>query len=632
MNPTDGRASRHRFLWAGLIVLLTLAAFAPTLRGGFIWDDDVHVTNNPALRSPHGLARIWLEPGAVPQYYPLLHTLFWIEYHLWRLNPFGYHLVNVLLQALNGVLLWRVLARLKVPGAWIAAAIFAVHPMQVESVAWITEGKNLLSGAFYLSALLAYGRFSPWEAAPGPPNNPRRFYWLALALYLCALLSKTVACSLPAAILLLIWWKRGCVRRRDVLPLLPFFAAGAALGLTTAWIEKYHVGARGPEWSLTLADRMLIAGRALWFYAAKLVWPRDLMFIYPRWRIDAGDWHQWLFPAAAIAVIATLWTVRARAGRGPLVAVLFFAGTLAPALGFVDLYPMRYSFVADHFQYLAGIGLMALVAAGITTALRSPVRRGGITVALILFLGVLSWRHCGAFSSSETLWRDTLAKNPNGWMARDNLGLLLLDQGNIDEAIAQQVEALRINPGDAVTHDNLGTALVRAGRIQEAIEQYQQALQINPNAAATHDNLGHALARAGRIPEAISQYQQALQLNPDDAATRNNLGHALAQTGQLPEAIAQYQQALQINPDDAVTHNNLGNTLARANRLPEAISQFEQALQIKPDFAEAHYNLGNALAQTGGIQEAITQYEEAVRLRPNFAEAREQLARLRVAP
>jgi hypothetical protein len=351
---------RRPIVCGGLLVLLTLVAYLPVLQyGGFIWDDDFYVSNNPLLRSVNGLVRIWTEPTATPQFYPLVHTTFWIEYHLWQLNPFGYHLVNVLLHALNAVLFWRLLTKLDLPQAWVAAAVFALHPVCVESVAWISERKNVLSAFLYLSSALVYVEFWMWG------SDKRRWvpYAAAFALFVGALLSKTVTCTLPATLLIVLWWKRGRIKWGDVLPLVPFFVAGAALGLTTAWIERYRAGAMGGEWDLSFADRWMVAGRAVTFYAAKLLYPHPLSFVYERWQIVAGAWQQWLFPLGVIALLATLWALRERIGRGPLAAAAAFVAILGPALGFVNVYPFRYSFVADHFQYLASLAVITLVAA-----------------------------------------------------------------------------------------------------------------------------------------------------------------------------------------------------------------------------------------------------------------------------
>lgn len=260
--------SRKEFwLGLGLIVGFTIVAYLPALDCGYIWDDDLYVTANTRLHDLNGLRRIWFEPTSGPQYYPLTFTTFWAEYQLWQLRPLGYHLGNVLLQAANGVLVWIVLRRLRVPGAWLAGAIFSVHPVHVESVAWITERKNVLSGVFYFTSLLAYLRFAGLDPPTGdrPATNQSHWYWLALTLFACALLAKTVACTLPVAIVLLIWWKRGRIAGSDVVQLVPFFGLSLAMGLATSWVERSHTGAVGEEYSFTLVERCLIAGRIVWF-------------------------------------------------------------------------------------------------------------------------------------------------------------------------------------------------------------------------------------------------------------------------------------------------------------------------------------------------------------------------------
>jgi len=599
-SPATETYFAHRpWLLALVLVIATFVAYQPVWHAGFIWDDDRYVTNNLPLRSPAGLERIWFEPGATVQYYPLVFTTFWAEYHLWKLQPLGYHLVNVLLHSVNAVLLWRVLRRLGVPSSWWAAAIFALHPVSVESVAWVTERKNVLSALFYFLAVLAYLRFRPLNGRRRSSRMQLAAYPLALVLFLCALLSKTVTCSLPAVLMLLVWWKTGQVERRDVRALAPLFVLGVASGFMTTWMEKHSVGASGAEWELSFVQRCLVAGRALWFYAGKLFWPRNFTFIYPRWEMDASVAWQYFFPVAALAVLIALWLLRSRIGRGPLVAVLCFAGTLVPALGFFNVFPFRYSFVADHFQYLACIGLISL-AVSTSTAICERAGQWGrdwgklAAAIVLLILGVSTWRQARIYQNSETLWRDTLAKNPQCWMA----------------------------------HENLALALRGLGKMQETVEQYELTLRIKPDHAEAHNGLAVALLELGKVPEAMSHLEQALQIRPDYAEAHYNLGGALMEQGRLPEAIGHYEQALRIEPDNADAHNNLGAALLRQGRLPEAISHCEQALRIEPDFAGAHCNLGVALEHAGRLQDAISHYEQALRIQPDFTEARNALARL----
>ncbi len=600
---------RRRMLpvWqGGLIILLVFLAYLPALRGGFIWDDDYYVTQNPTLHDLGGLQRIWFKVGAVPQYYPMVHTTFWLEYHLWGLNPVGYHLINVLLHATAAILLWQVLLRLRIRGAWLAAVLFALHPVCVESVAWITERKNVLSAVFYFAAALAYLRFAAL-AEPGGPNRLRWYWYLgALVLFMAALSSKTVTCSLPAALLLVSWWKKGRVQRGDILPLLPFFVLGVGLGLLTAWIEKYHVGAQGAAWSLTFSERCLIAGRALWFYAGKLVWPVPLAFIYPRWKIEPAVWWQWLFPVAAAGVVAGLWLARRRLGKGPLVAVLFFAGTLGPALGFVNVYPMRYSFVADHFQYLAGVGLITLCAAGLARMPRI------IPATLVVLLGALAWQQAGIYRNLETLWRDTLAKNPDCWLAHNNLGLLLNNQGRNEEAMEHYRKAVQIDPNDFEALYNLGIALAAQGQFNEAIENFRKAIQIKPNDCDALNNLGIALAAKGRFDEAFENFRKAIQINPNDCDALDNLGTALAERGQFDEAIENYHKAIQINSNRPQTFFHLGTTLGQSGRTREAVVQYREALKLNPNLAGALNNLAWILASNP--DDELRNGAEAVRL------------------
>jgi len=605
-EPIGGASHQRKDAWKSslvgsvLIILLTVLAYLPVMRGGFIWDDDFWTARiSGLLRGVSGLCKMWRQPTALQQYYPLSGTTFWLDYHLWGFWAPPYHVESVLLHAISAVLFWQLLRRLETPGAWLAAAVFALHPVMVESAGWITERKNVLSLVFYLGALLAYGRFNSfWREDNGSPARHWGAYVLAVLLCLDALLAKTTTFSLPAVIVLIGWWKRGRVRwRDDVLPTLPMFALAIGLCRMTARLEKTHVGALGPDFALTFPERWLIAGRATWFYIGKLLWPANLCFVYPRWQPDAGSWQQWLSPAAAAGVLVAPWLARHRIGRGPVTAAFFFVGTLFPLLGFFNAYGMRYSFVWDHWVYLPSLGLIALAAALAARAavvLRAPPVFHGVAALVLVALGSLTWKQARIYQDSETLWRDTLTKNPRCWMAHTNLGYVLLQQGNVGDAIAHYEQALRIKPDDAEAHSDLGTALYQTGQPEEA----------------------------------VAHYEQSLRINPDDADVRYNLANALRSLGRTPEAIEQYEQALRTRPDFAEAHNNLGIALGQAGRMPEAIAHFEQALRIQPEYAEAHANLGYALAQLGRVPEAIGQYEQALRINPNLAGAQNALARL----
>jgi tetratricopeptide (TPR) repeat protein len=647
---------------ASMLLLLTLIAYAPSLRSGFVWDDDVHVTANAALTSPHGLRSIWFDPAATPQYYPLTHTTFWIEHHLWGNSPFGYHFDNIFLHLINALILWWLLDSLGVAGAWLAAAIFALHPVHVESVAWITERKDVLSGLFYLLAMATFLRF--YGLIEGPAAAARTLYATGFAFFLCALLSKSVTATLPVALLIILWWKRDRIRAREVAALVPLAAVGVVSGLVTVWLEKHHVGAQGDLWNLSILQRCLLAGRAPWFYAGKLLWPMRLSFFYPRWPIDPAAWWSYLFPLGALALAAGLWAARGKIGKGPFAAAAFFAATLFPALGFFDVYPMRFSWVADHFQYLASIGPIALAAAaaatwasqlGAAAAQAAPVA----AYALLVLLCGLSWRQSLIYKDAETLWRDTIAKNPASWSPHNNLGVLLMERGEAQEAIREYTEAARLAPESWTPHRNLGVAFRRAGQRPEAIREYEAALTLNPEVIDAHVDLANLMAEtgsidaaiehyqqairrdpknpaipydlgvtlleAGRAPAAIGPFEQTLRLDPSHTGARTGLGDALAQLGRTGEAIEQYNEALRRDPAAAETHNNLGNALVKWGKNPEALEHYRQALRLKPDYAQAANNLGLALTHLNRLPEAIEAYRDAIRIQPGFAEAHNNL-------
>jgi protein O-mannosyl-transferase len=599
MSQIIGRyfcSSRLRIYSLALILCaLTLVVYQPAWNGGFIWDDDYYIVNNELLTAPDGLRRIWFSLDSPSQYFPLVYTTFRVEHALWGLNPTGYHWVNLFLHVANALLVWRVLMRLKVPGAWLAGAIFALHPVQVESVAWITERKNVLMGFFFLLTLLAWIAF-----VDGRTKRPWYFYWLALILYALALAAKTTACTLPAALLLILWLKKDRIDKQRLAQVVPFLLLGVAMGLLTVWWERYHIGTQGPLFALGPVERILIASRALWFYVSKLTWPSNLIFIYPRWTISPTHPLDYVWLVAAAAVAAAIYFGRRHIGRSVEVAALFFVATLSPVIGFIMLYTFRYTFVADHYQYLACIGPIALASAGVAS-LAGTFKESrhfvfGIVVCLVVTLAVLTWRQSAMYNDIEALWRTTLARNPNCWMAHNNLGIVLFQKGETDQAIAHYRQTLQMEPDFWHADYNLGSALLRKGEVDEAIVYCNRAVTIEPNDPDAQVALGNALVQKKRIDDAIPHYQKALTIRPYYFPAHYSLSHALLEKGEIDAAIFHCRAALSVQPENADARENLAVALDEKGQTADAIMQYEKALKISPGSVSAQNNLAWVLA------------------------------------
>jgi protein O-mannosyl-transferase len=584
-NPANTAQRRSDWFFCLILAAVTILAYQPAWHGGLLWDDD-NCTTPPELRTLDGLRRIWFQPRAIAQYYPLLFSSYWLQQRLWGDSTTGYHLVNLLLHIGCVVLVLKILRFLRIPGAELATIVFALHPVNVETVAWIAERKNTLSGLFGLGATLWYLKFDE--------SRSRRSYALAIGLFLLGLLSKTAIVTLPLALLAILWWKRGTIFwRRDVAPVIPFLFLSATAGLITSWLEYSSIGYRARTLDLSLLDRCLVAGRAFWFQLGNLFWPSNLMFVYPRWEINAAVWWQYLFPIGVLVLLALLWSSQ-RWSRAPLAGVIIYILLLLPSLGFLNIYFFIYSFVADHWQYLACLGIITPCASGIVL-LSGRFKRWRVWLepAVTLLIGgmlfLLTSQQSRMYTDNETLYRTTIARNPACWMAQVNLGNILYKANRIPEAMELFKQAGEIQP--AVAHYSLGNALIDKGRTADAIEEYRKALRINPDYAEAFNNLGSALLLAGRTPEAIHEYEQALRLNPAYAKAHNNLGNALVQTGRASEAIDHYKKALRIYPNSADAHNNLGAALAQMGRVSEAIEQVKAALRIDPNNVDARNNL-----------------------------------------
>ena len=635
-----------------MLVAALFLVYRPVWHGKPLWDDDAHLTK-PGLESISGLWRIWHEPGATQQYYPLTHSLFWIEHRIWGGETTGYHLLSIILHATSAWLLAILLLRLKCRAPWFAAALWALHPIQVESVAWISEQKNTLSGLFYIGAALAYLHFSglvesagcsrPVKATYRRKVHSPNLYLLALGLFLLGLLSKSTVATLPLVLMLVIFWQNDRLDwRRDILPLIPFVVIGLISGLFTAWMEQaYVIGGVGRLSAatgflqLSMTDRILLAGKTFWFYLGKLCWPDRLIFIYPHWHLDPSRWSQWLFPIAAIILTVSLYLSRMRLGITPLITLLCYAVTIFPAMGFITIYPFRYSFVADHFQYLAGIAPIALAAAGMSLgsarALAShPPKIPGFPLpkrlawlmglGLLLILGTKSHQLSRQYADAETLWRGTLDKNPSCTLALIDLGNLLSDEGKTDEAIALFNRALEIEPDFGEGHCDLAAALLDrngAGDLQSAKNHLNRALSLVPNFGEVHLNIGRVLLHEDNPEASMLEDRKAILLMPNSASPHLAIGSVLTQQGRWSEALKEFLEAVSLDPVNAEGLAGLGSCMIGTGRSKEAEKPLRAALKINPSLAMARNNLGIALLQQGRRDQAVQEFQEAVRLEPS---------------
>jgi tetratricopeptide (TPR) repeat protein len=543
---------RHDWFSGLILILFVILTYTPVWQAGFVWDDDRVLTVNHCTVGPLGLKEIWTTSAA--DICPLTLTTFWVEHALWGLGPLPYHLVNVLLHGASAVLLWRVLRGLRVQGAWLGAALWALHPVAVESVAWITEMKNTESSLFFLLSILFFVRWlraKELDRRTGVGWN----YALTLLFAALAMASKSSTVILPVVLCLCAWWMERRWYWRNLARVAPIFLMSIAASALSIWTQGLQLATvTDPQWVRTWPERLATAGDALWFYLGKLLWPHPLITIYPRWRIDATQWVSYLPLLAVIVILSIFWLKRELWSRAWFFAFAYFMAALLPALGLIDNYIFRFSLVFDHFQYLASIGPLALVGTGLARYSdliipKKPLLQLTLCAGLLLILGMASWQRTWNYASEETLWTDTLAKNPNSWLGHNNLGLAFLRKEQRDEAFMHFQKSLEINPNYVEARSNLGLTLFQKGQLDEAVAQYQKALEIDPNSLVTHANLGNALFKKRQLHEAIAQYQKASQLDPNSFAIRYNLGVALFQNGQLDEAIIQFHETLRLKPD-----------------------------------------------------------------------------------
>jgi tetratricopeptide (TPR) repeat protein len=663
-NPGESRPSttgNYSGVIAALLCGLSFVIYYPSLHGSQLWDDAFHLTA-PGLRSLSGLGHIWFQLGATQQYYPVLHSFFWLENLLWGQSVIYYHVTNVILHAFNAYLFFLLLRHLDIKGSCLAAFLFLLHPIGVETVAWISEQKNTLSLLFYLSSALIYFRWIK--------SGSNKTYALALLFFILALLSKSITATLPCALVVIVMWKEGILSfKKYVLPLTPWIILALISGLFTAWVERHVIGAEGLNYTLSPLARVILSGKIILFYCYKLCWPKDLSFIYSHWTIDADAMGQYAaFFVCLFTLIALIYFRRKYSSS--LCAALLFIGTLFPVLGFFNIYPFAYSYVADHFTYHASLAFFAGVSAlwaswdSRSSESHSLIKRGLPVILAVSVLSVLAtktYTQAKQYTDIETLYRCTIKTTPDCFLAHNNLGVMLSERGASSEALEHFKAAMLANPMYAQSYKNYADELAKSGgHDSEAVALYNHAILLNPSYPDAHESLANQLSQMpgkqrdaeqefktalhlrttdakahndyaiflGSLPkrheEAVVQYLESLKLEPQNAVTHQNLAFEYSKDSlTLKEALTEYTIAIKLDPTSATAHNNLANLLAPfSSQAKEAILHYEAALKLNPNYAEAHNNLGNVLVKDPyRLAEAVIHYKAATRINPSYAEA-----------
>jgi protein O-mannosyl-transferase len=611
-----------------LIVAATFAAYWPCINGAFILDDDKLLTENDIVHNPEGLQRFWFTTESL-DYWPVANNVLWLEWRLWGMHQAGYHFTNLFLHAAEALLIWVVLRKLGVSGGFFAALFFALHPVNVETAAWIAQHKDMLAVLFFLLSILWYLKAqNPFTPSPLAPLPSPLFYCLSLAGFVIAMLSKGSVAILPLVLVVLDWWLRGPRAApgvemlnneeefanqdtifgrmendiiqfisRELPRTIPFFLVAAVLVPVNIWFQTH--GTDTVVRNVSFVQRLLGAGSVPWFYIYKAFVPLNLDFVYPNWKIDAREFLWWLPLAATLATSLVLWTYRNGWGRPFLFAWGFLCVSLVPVMGLTDVGFMRHSLVADHYQHIALIGSVSLAAAGLE--LWRARSRGGsrlvvplIAVAVAGTLALLTWRQSNYYRDPLDLYQYALEKNPDCWMIHNNMGKRLYEEGKsyesngfadnalrlMNEAISYYKKAIKLNPDFPEAHYNMGLALDETHRAAEAIPEYDIALKLDPGYVHALNNMGNSMIHANRPGDAVAYYERAIKINPNYMPAHNGLGAALLAVGRPSEAIGQFKIVLKWNRDDTDTMVNLMLAYAYMHRSAEALAAAKQALDI----------------------------------------------------
>jgi protein O-mannosyl-transferase len=604
--------------WGILLFVLAILPFLPAINGEFTWDDDQWLVNNAAVHAWNGLGLIWNPFLQSLHFYPVTFTLLWLEHKIWALNPLGYHVSNMLTHAGGTVFLWLCLRRLKLKGAWLAALVWAVHPVQAESVSWVAEIKNTLSGFFYFAAFWAYLCFERIgdESENDEPAAPLRrrwgFYAAALICFVVALLAKTVVCTLPAALVLILWWQRRRLSLRMLLPIVPLLIVGLSIAAWSARQESADLVVGGADaLFFTRLERCIIAGKDFWFYLRTLVVPFPLMPIYPCWTYATGDILNFLPLFAAFLLAGVLGMIRKTTGWWPLVGLLFFVGTLLPALGFFNFFTMHYTFVADHYQYLACAGIIVpLVELGVRKLDSFAAARVAAAFICLVMMTTTAF-YASRFQTNFQLWSWNVAWNPAAFTAQHNLAIAYFNRGDESTGNQHLDIALEEQPQDDNIQRSVGKRSLAQGDYAGALVHFQRAQEERPHYGITYMLIGDTYLRMGRLPDALAAYEKSISVDGNDSQYYVAYAAALKKDRQFDRAADAYSTALRLSPGNMITRYNYANLLLDMNKPTEAIEQYLFILKYQENSALVWHNLAAAYYQAHQMDQALAAKQRA---------------------
>ncbi|GEM_PF-307767 len=614
--------NRKLLLQAMCLLGLTVLIYSPALQGGFVFDDIGHLRDDRRIRTFAGLIKIWLYPQQdyQHQWYPLTSTTFWLMHRLWGFHTLGFHLVNVCFHACNALLLWRLLKQLNVPGSYWAAMIFAVHPVNVQSVAWIIELKNVQSCFFYLLSAVTFVHFILHR---GKVNWG--WYVLSILLFACALLSKAATSSLPLGLLLILIWKRREHIWRDLLLLIPFIVMGTFFAGYVKHLEENFSG-EGVELGLHAMDRFALFGQTLWFYATQLVLPIDIQFIYPKWTVDGTQIMQWLPNIGLVLVVMLFVKLRKKWNVGPLVGLLYFFLAIGP-LAFVSVAYMRFSYVANHWVYWASLSFLTLMATAVYQMFTSRKLQLAVMLIIVLVFGARSWFHASIYKNQTIVWRHVLQACPTLAIAHLNLANSI--RGDDDDGSFRHYQtALVYNPHSFNTRFSLGTLYLQHDDAMLCRFYTTQALIYYPQNPFFRYQNARAKITLGQVKDGQAILEKTLKRFPDQFESVVLLAHTYLIENRVNEAAVLAQRAVKIDPDDKQTHGILGMVQARRGQFDQAKTNLLTAVMANPDFVDGLLTLAVINHQQGHLGAARMYYQRVLAIDPDSVAANEKLGLL----